>query len=63
MLSAGIFLVANFPLQLPVFGLLMAILLALVFIVPIGIIAAVTSTTLGLNVLSEFIAGYMYEGE
>lgn len=28
-----------------------------------GIIAAITGTTLGLNVISEFIAGYIYEGE
>lgn len=35
-LAAAVFLVARFPLQLPVFGLLLGILLALVFMVPIG---------------------------
>lgn len=49
-------------LQLSVTGLLLAVVLAIVFLVPCGIIAAITNTTIGLNVVTEFIAGYLYPG-
>lgn len=49
-------------LQLPFWGLLLAILMAVVFLVPIGVIAAVTNTTLGLNVITEFVAGFIWPG-
>ncbi|GAA5821476.1 hypothetical protein JCM10212_002122 [Sporobolomyces blumeae] len=50
-------------LQLPVWGLVLAVLLAIVFLVPIGIISAITNTTIGLNVITEFIAGWIWSGQ
>jgi hypothetical protein len=62
MLCAAMALVTFWPLQLPVWGLFLAILIAVLFLIPVGIIAAVTNTTLGLNVITEFVAGYLFPG-
>ncbi|KAK4051978.1 hypothetical protein OIO90_004508 [Microbotryomycetes sp. JL221] len=62
MLAAAAVLVTFYPLQLPVWGLLLSILMAAIFLVPVGVIAAITNTTLGLNVITEFVAGYLFPG-
>ncbi|CAO1635180.1 unnamed protein product [Parajaminaea phylloscopi] len=61
-LGAATILVAFAPLQLPVWGLFMSVAIALVFLVPVGIIKAVSDTGVGLNVITEFIAGYVLPG-
>ncbi|GAA5832438.1 hypothetical protein JCM11251_006454 [Rhodosporidiobolus azoricus] len=62
--SAAIILLISYPvLQLPVWGLFLAIAIAVAFLPPVGIIAAVTNTTLGLNVITEFVAGFVWEGK
>lgn len=62
-LGAAILLVALTPeLQLPVWALLIAVLIALAFLVPVGIVKAVSDTGVGLNVITEFVAGYMLPG-
>ncbi|GAA6032208.1 hypothetical protein JCM8097_007126 [Rhodosporidiobolus ruineniae] len=62
--TAAAFLVWAYPvLQLPVWGLLLAIVIAVAFLAPIGIISAITNTTLGLNVVTEFIAGWLWPGK
>jgi OPT family small oligopeptide transporter len=43
-------------------AMIIAMLLAIVFLVPIGMVQGVTNTQLGLNVLTEFIVGYMLPG-
>ncbi|XP_024538119.1 oligopeptide transporter 7 [Selaginella moellendorffii] len=48
--------------QLPWWGVLLACGLAFVFTLPIGVITATTNQTPGLNVITEFIIGYMYPG-
>ncbi len=48
-----------FDTDLPVWGLVLAIVVALVFIVPIGIIRAVTNQLVTINVFSEFLAGFL----
>ncbi|KAI5475497.1 hypothetical protein MNV49_001311 [Pseudohyphozyma bogoriensis] len=63
MLAGSTALVLFFPVQLPVWGLYLAIILALIFLVPVGIIAAITNTTLGLNVITEFVAGFLWPGK
>ncbi|KAL6990604.1 oligopeptide transporter [Sarracenia purpurea var. burkii] len=50
-------------LQLPYWGVLLAISLALVFTLPIGVITATTNQQPGLNVITELIIGYMYPGK
>ncbi|GAA6030608.1 hypothetical protein NBRC10512_007749 [Rhodotorula toruloides] len=63
-LLAAIVLLAFYPqLQLPTWGLLLSLSLALVCLVPIGIISAITNTTIGLNVLTEFVAGFIWPGK
>ncbi|KAK4754354.1 hypothetical protein SAY87_002458 [Trapa incisa] len=49
-------------LQLPYWGVLLSIGLALFFMLPVGIIAATTNMSAGLNVITELIIGYMYPG-
>ena len=44
-------------------ALIIALLIALAFSVPIGMIQAITNVQLGLNVITEFIIGYMQPGK
>ncbi|KAJ9672445.1 hypothetical protein PVL29_025883 [Vitis rotundifolia] len=53
----------NKQLQLPWWGILLAFALALFFTLPIGIITATTNQTLGLNVITELVIGYIYPGK
>ncbi|CAK7271076.1 hypothetical protein SEPCBS119000_004415 [Sporothrix epigloea] len=46
----------------PWWGYVVCMILPIVWTVPIGIIQAITNTQLGLNVLTEFIVGYMLPG-
>ncbi|QHO26527.1 hypothetical protein HN51_023627 [Arachis hypogaea] len=50
-------------LQLPWWGVLMSLGIALVFTLPIGVIQATTNTQIGLNVITELIIGYIYPGK
>ncbi|KAM0934642.1 putative oligopeptide transporter, OPT superfamily [Dioscorea sansibarensis] len=49
-------------LQLPWWGVLLACTLAIFFTLPIGIITATTNQTPGLNIITEYIMGYLYPG-
>lgn len=52
----------GWPIKLPWWGLILAIAMACVFILPIGIITAITNQTPGLNVITEFIIGFALPG-
>ncbi|KAA8533571.1 hypothetical protein F0562_030995 [Nyssa sinensis] len=52
----------NDTLQLPWWGVLLACAIALFFTLPIGIITATTNQTPGLNIVTEYIIGYIYPG-
>ncbi|CAK9184683.1 unnamed protein product [Ilex paraguariensis] len=52
----------NDQLQLPWWGVLLACGLALLFTLPIGVITATTNQMPGLNVITEYIIGYLYPG-
>lgn len=52
----------NDQLQLPWWGVLLACVIAFFFTLPIGIITAITNQTPGLNVITEYIIGYIYPG-
>lgn len=60
---AALVLIETAPLQLPAWGLFLAILIAVIFLVPVGVISAVSETTIGLNIVTEFIAGYLIPGK
>ncbi|KAK8587265.1 hypothetical protein V6N13_086259 [Hibiscus sabdariffa] len=47
-------------LQLPWWGVLLACAIAFFFTLPIGIIAATTNQAPGLNIITEYVIGYMY---
>uniref|UniRef100_A0A2N9I7F6 Oligopeptide transporter 7 n=1 Tax=Fagus sylvatica TaxID=28930 RepID=A0A2N9I7F6_FAGSY len=52
----------NDQLQLPWWGILLACSLALFFTLPVGVITATTNQTPSLNVITEYIIGYLYPG-
>ncbi|XP_047973091.1 oligopeptide transporter 7-like [Salvia hispanica] len=49
-------------LQLPWWGVLLACALAFFFTLPVGVIAATTNQIPGLNVITEYIIGFLYPG-
>ncbi|KAJ4847328.1 OPT super [Turnera subulata] len=49
-------------LQLPWWGVLLACALAIFFTLPVGVITSTTNQTPGLNVITEYIIGYLYPG-
>ncbi|CAN6674941.1 oligopeptide transporter 2 [Trichomonascus vanleenenianus] len=60
--ALAIVCVEIYPTETPVWGIVLAIVIAAVFLMPIGIIAATTGVFLSLNVLTELIAGYIWPG-
>ncbi|KAF9583377.1 hypothetical protein BGW38_009623 [Lunasporangiospora selenospora] len=48
--------------NLPVYALILALVLAAVFALPMAIIQALSSSQIGLNVLSEVVCGYLLPG-
>ena len=59
---AALIAIHIYDLELPWTGFLLALFISFIFILPIGIITAVSNQTPGLNVLTEFVAGFMYPG-
>lgn len=51
------------PTEMPVWSLVLAIIILAVFLIPVGVIYALTNINIGLNVLAEFIIGYMLPGK
>ncbi|RKP26649.1 OPT oligopeptide transporter protein-domain-containing protein [Syncephalis pseudoplumigaleata] len=62
MLVAAIVVCEVYPIGLPWWGLLVALLVSAVLVLPIGIIQAVSNNRIGLNVITELICGYMLPG-
>ncbi|XP_073058093.1 oligopeptide transporter 7-like [Primulina eburnea] len=52
----------NDQLQLPWWGFLLACVIAFSFTLPVGVITATTNQTPGLNVITEYIIGFLYPG-
>jgi len=48
-----------YPTQMPVWALLLALLIATIYVVPAGIVQAITNQTIALNILAEIIVGYI----
>jgi OPT family oligopeptide transporter len=50
--------------KLPVYGVLLAVIIPAIYMIPCGIIQGITNVDANqLNVLSEFIGGYMFSGK
>ncbi|KND95134.1 Sexual differentiation process protein isp4 [Tolypocladium ophioglossoides CBS 100239] len=62
MLGLGLYTVLAYPTKLTWWAFLLAVVISYGFSLPIGIIEAVTNNQIGLNVLTEFIFGYIQPG-
>lgn len=62
MLVLGFFTVLAYPTNLSWWAFLLAVAISFGFSLPIGIIEAITNNQIGLNVLTEFIYGYIQPG-
>ncbi|POR32840.1 Small oligopeptide transporter, OPT family [Tolypocladium paradoxum] len=62
MLGLGLYTVLAYPTKLTWWAFLLAVAISYAFSLPIGIIEAVTNNQIGLNVLTEFIFGYIQPG-
>jgi OPT family oligopeptide transporter len=51
-----------YNIRLPWWGVIMAVGMSALFILPIGMITAITNQTLGLNIITEFVIGYILPG-
>jgi OPT oligopeptide transporter protein len=62
MLGLGFVTVLGYPTNLNWWSFLLAVAISFAFSLPIGIIQAITNTQIGLNVLTEFVYGYIQPG-
>lgn len=63
MFAFGVVSIEIYPTQMPVWAFVLALAVAFVYVVPIGIIQAVTNQQIGLNVIAELISGYTLPGK
>lgn len=61
-IAFGLVTVLAYDSQLPWWGFLISVLLAFVFVVPTCMILAISNIPLALNVISPFIAGFIFPG-
>jgi OPT family small oligopeptide transporter len=62
MIAISFGVVAGWPTGFPVWAYVVCMLIPIVWLVPIGIVQGITNIQLGLNVLTEFVIGYMVPG-
>lgn len=62
-MALGLVTVEVWPSQLPWWGFFVSVLIALIFMVPCCIILGITNIQLSLNVISPYIAGYIFQGK
>lgn len=63
-MAMSIALVEVYHTKLPVYGVFLALIIPVVYMVPCGIVQGITNVDANqLNVLAEFIGGYMFEGK
>jgi hypothetical protein len=62
MLGMGFLVILAYPTNMSWWAFVLAVLISFAFALPIGIIQAITNTQIGLNVLTEFIYGYLQPG-
>ncbi|KAL8279463.1 hypothetical protein RQP46_008025 [Phenoliferia psychrophenolica] len=59
----GIIATEKYDLKLPVWGVFFGALQSLIFVIPVGIVMAITNFELTINVLAEVIGGYAIPGK
>ncbi|KAI9596969.1 OPT oligopeptide transporter protein-domain-containing protein [Syncephalis fuscata] len=62
-IALSIFTCEYYGTDLPWWGLLLAVGLAAIFLLPIGIITAISNQTPGLNIITEFVIGFIMPGK
>ncbi|KAJ7232442.1 OPT oligopeptide transporter protein-domain-containing protein [Mycena haematopus] len=62
MFILGIISIEVWPTQMPVWAFVLALLIAFTYVIPIGMIQAITNQQVGLNVITELIIGYALPG-
>ncbi|KAJ7259929.1 small oligopeptide transporter [Mycena rebaudengoi] len=62
MFVMGIISIEVWPTQMPVWAFVLALVIAFVYVIPIGMIQAITNQQVGLNVITELIIGYALPG-
>ncbi|KAI8822241.1 OPT oligopeptide transporter protein-domain-containing protein [Fimicolochytrium jonesii] len=60
--GASLFTVMYWDTQLDWWGLSLSLLMALLWVIPVGIVQACTNMQVGLNVITEFVIGYLKPG-
>ncbi|OGE50970.1 hypothetical protein PENARI_c015G00600 [Penicillium arizonense] len=63
MMAIGLGVVLGYPTHLSWWAFFIALIISAVWFIPLGIIKASTNIDLGLNVITEFIIGYMQPGK
>ncbi|KZT58250.1 OPT oligopeptide transporter [Calocera cornea HHB12733] len=65
LVSFGLALVTTlvWPTELPVWGLILALIVSLVYLLPTGIILAISNFDITMNVMAELIGGYLLPGK
>ncbi|KAL5513349.1 hypothetical protein ACEPAH_3748 [Sanghuangporus vaninii] len=58
----GIISIEVWPTQFPVWAFVLSLIIAFVYIIPVGMIQAITNQQIGLNVITELIIGYALPG-
>ncbi|KAG6367381.1 hypothetical protein INS49_001570 [Diaporthe citri] len=62
MVALSFIVVCAWPTDFPWWALIVCLLIPIAFTIPIGIVQGITNIQLGLNVLTEYVVGYMLEG-
>ncbi|KAI0085713.1 small oligopeptide transporter [Irpex rosettiformis] len=62
MFAFGIIGIELYSTEMPVWAFVLALIIAFVYTLPIGIIQAVTNQQIGLNVITELVIGYLLPG-
>jgi OPT family small oligopeptide transporter len=62
MFALGIISIEAWPTQMPVWAFILALCISFVYVIPIGMIQAITNQQVGLNVITELIIGYALPG-
>jgi len=58
----GIISIEVWPTAFPVWAFVLALIISFAYVIPIGMIQAITNQQIGLNVITELIIGYMLPG-
>ncbi|KAJ7449464.1 OPT oligopeptide transporter protein-domain-containing protein [Mycena galericulata] len=62
MFVLGIISIEVWPTQMPVWAFVLALVISFAYVIPIGMIQAITNQQVGLNVITELIIGYALPG-